>query len=194
MNILKQLIDIANSLDKKGLHAEASIIDDIIREAEGFREQLAPGLMGPVDPTRMPPGAGAGGLPQVPPSVDKGTAGREEFVPVPKIQRFQRQFNQLYRKVRDLQIMARSTMREMFGRPLVVDGRAGPKTRAARAYFPQMQEIYNREMMARQGVANKRPEQTGPRGEPTGTPVTIEMPTPELPPEVDLGPKEEFKL
>lgn len=63
MNIFDTLFKIANSLDANGLFNEASELDAIIREAVGYQTPLAPGMMSEPDPSRLPAGGGAGGLP-----------------------------------------------------------------------------------------------------------------------------------
>ena len=155
MNILEKLAEIANDLDKKGLYSEASEIDSIIREAEGFREQLAPGLMGPADPSKMPPGAGAGGLPAAqdytPESGDDFGSGHEgpgvsgkgkkRFQRGPKVRAFQQQYNDVWDKLMGLGIYTPA-----LGRRLQVDGIRGPKTMRAERLFPRLQAILKNEL------------------------------------------------
>jgi len=76
MNILERLIKIANTLDQQGMFDESALLDEIIREAVGYREQLAPGMMGLEDPTRLPAGGGVGGLPRATgPGIKPGPTG-----------------------------------------------------------------------------------------------------------------------
>lgn len=63
MIIFDALLKIANRLDAKGLFAEASELDAIIKDAIGYQTPLAPGMMSEPDPSRLPAGGGAGGLP-----------------------------------------------------------------------------------------------------------------------------------
>jgi len=146
MNVLEKLTQLANKLDRKGLYDEAAIIDEIIKEAQGgYREQVAPELMSQPDPTRMPAGAGAGGLPAVSgPGIiqpgQRGTAGKGRPKPNPKILNFQKQYNALRRQLFENRIMDKQTVKQKYPW-LNPDGLFGPRTRAARPLFPEMQKM-----------------------------------------------------
>lgn len=64
-DLFKKLAEIADELDLKGLHAEASMIDDILKEAQ---EPVALDMTVPYPPWRHPAGGGLGGLERTSPS------------------------------------------------------------------------------------------------------------------------------
>lgn len=146
MDILERLIRLANKLDKMRLFDEAAVVDEIVKEARGgFREQLAPDLMGRPDPTRMAPGGGAGGLREtsgpgiLQPGQERGTASKARQSN-PKVLRFQKQYNQLRRQLVQNKIMDVPTVKQKFPW-LKPDGLAGPKTKGARPLFPEMRKM-----------------------------------------------------
>jgi hypothetical protein len=170
MNILDQLIQLANKLDQKGLYSEATLLDKIIKESEGYRELLGPGIMGPEDPTRMGPGGGAGGLPayRPPQPSPEGIAGKDqERVTGPrldfKVLEFQKDYNKLYDQLAQLGTLHMPAL----GRRLREDAIRGPKTRRAEKLMPRMQAMLANEMRTRSepevGIAGKGPrERQGP--------------------------------
>ena len=170
MDILERLIRLANKLDEMRLFDEAAVVDEIVKEARGYRELLAPGLMGVQDPTKMAPGAGAGGLKELSgpgilqPGQESGTAARGRK-PNQKVLRFQKQYNQLRKQLVQNKIMDIPTVKKEFPW-LTPDGLAGPKTKAARPMFPEMRKM----------LQGDKPKQPAPQLAPKPAPQPVAQP------------------